>query len=195
MKQFEGGEKEQELLEVHSGEEAKSDTGAFEEEEVRRIGDNIRLCLSSVASTKSTIDSYIEHFKEMEASIGEEGNEIVRRQFLQGINCLESYSTILTMIEGMVKELDFSNLGGSAALLNEESVDAEKRFYFLENRVKMVTDIVTKRWMQMEKARLRMIAAQKKPIVKVKKNPLLDTRDEGHNKMNQRLIDRLPANM
>lgn len=125
----------------------------------------------------------------MESSIGEDGNEIIRRQFIQSANCLENYLAILGMIEGSVKELDFSKFVGKVSALQSDSIEAEKRFFFLENRVKMVTDMVAKRFQQLDRA------SRRKAPVMVRKNPLLDKRDERHNKMTAKLVDRTPSNM
>lgn len=151
------------------------------------------MCVDSIKRTKTIIEEYMTFFQQMDAEIGEDGNEIIRRNFSQGANCMASYTSMLTMIESLVQQIDYSQLAGRVAVMHQESSDAEKRFYFLENRVKMVGEIVTRRFKQMEKARQRMTRQQ--PVMVIR-NPLLEyKREDAHKGANLKLVDRLPSNM
>lgn len=110
--------------------------------EVRKLADNINLCMGSIASTKSLITEYSALFNATYSELGEDSNEIIRKHFAQGRNCLESYLSIITLIEKMVSNLDFPAVAGRLGQAHEQSSAFEKRFYFLENRVKMVAEIV-----------------------------------------------------
>lgn len=75
-------------------------------------------------------------------------------------------------------------------LAKQEQYD--KRFYFLETRVKMVSEVIIKRLKVLEQEKERML--QSKQLV-IKKNPLLDQRDDLHSKQNEKLVNRMPTNM
>jgi hypothetical protein len=68
----------------------------------------------------------------------------------------------------------------------------EKRFYFLESRVKMASEVIMRRLKVLEQEKERMLRS--KQLV-VKKNPLLDQRDDIHSRQNEKLIKRTPMNM
>jgi hypothetical protein len=68
----------------------------------------------------------------------------------------------------------------------------EKRFYFLESRVKMVSEVIMRRLKVLEQEKERMLRS--KQLV-VKKNPLLDQRDDIHSRQNEKLVNRTPMNM
>jgi hypothetical protein len=181
--QYEGGEEEKAAPEeevmsrsISAGEEShvdKTQIFGLEEgaEEVRKLADNIQLCMHSIANTKALINEYSALFEATATELGEDANEIIKRHFSQGRNCLESYLSIITLIEQLVSNLDFPTVAGRLSRVHEQSSAYEKRFYFLENRVKMVAEIVQRRLKTLERQKQRMLVH--KPLV-VKKNPLLD---------------------
>ena len=57
----------------------------------------------------------------------------------------------------------------------------------------MLQEVLQRKIKQMERQRARLLS--KKPLVIVKRNPLLDTRDEKHQKYNERLLGKEPSNM
>ena len=146
--------------------------------------------MSTITNTKAHIEQYKLVFAQASLSFKEDGNELVvkKQQFEQGMKLLDGQLEILTLVEGLVSNLDLSKLEGTISQMHQDGSDVEKRFYNLDNRVKMVSDIVLRRLTAVEKQR-----AQKTIIVK--RNPLLDHIDDKHNRANQRLIDRSPDNM
>ncbi len=56
----------------------------------------------------------------------------------------------------------------------------------------MVSEVIVRRLKVLEKEKERML--QSKQLI-IKKNPLLDNRDNQHNIVNKRLVDREPTNM
>ena len=101
--------------------------------------------------------------------------------------------TIMNMIERLIKSINLLEINDKINNIHGKCNDNEKRFYFLENRVKMVQEILSRKIKMLEKQRQRQLT--QKPLVIVKRNPLLDTRDEKHSKQNMKLIDKSPMNL
>jgi hypothetical protein len=52
--------------------------------EMKRLSSNIAMCLDSVHFTRKLIEDYLKLFEVSLSEIGEDGNELIRRQFLSG---------------------------------------------------------------------------------------------------------------
>ncbi len=84
----------------------------------------------------------------------------------------------MNVIEKLIRSIDMKQIADKLLSMQIKTNESEKRFYFLENRVKMLQEVLTRKIKQLERQRARMLS--KKPLVIVKRNPLLDTRDEKH---------------
>lgn len=51
---------------------------------------------------------------------------------------MESYLSIMNMIEKLIKSIDLQTIADKVANVQIKTNESEKRFYFLENRVKML---------------------------------------------------------
>jgi len=98
---------------------------------------------------------------------------------------------ILTMVEELITKLDLSRLQNKITGIYSDSADLEKRFHFLENRAKMVQDVVMRRLANVERQTGR---PGKVPVIK-KRNPLLDSRDTKHMLAHEGLASRHPENL
>jgi hypothetical protein len=58
---------------------------------MKRLKDNIAMCLESIDFTKKLIEDYIRIFEITIKEIGEDGNEVIRRHLEQGMKGLRSY--------------------------------------------------------------------------------------------------------
>lgn len=85
--------------------------------------------------------------------MGEDANEIIKKHYTQGRNCLESYMTIMTLIEKLIRGIDLRAVDDKINNMMIKSNDSEKRFYFLENRVKMVQEILQSKIKNLERQR------------------------------------------
>ena len=124
------------------------------------------------------IVEYCHLFKASIEEMGEDANEIIKKNYQQGDKCLESYLAIMNLIEKLIKSIDLERVSKKIGLMQIKTNECEKRFYFLENRVNMVQEVLTRKVKMMERQRARMLS--KKPLMIVKRNPLLDPRDERH---------------
>ncbi len=70
--------------------------------------------------------------------MGEDANEIIKKNYQQGGKCLESYLTIMNLIEKLIRSIDLESISHKVNSMQIKTNESEKRFYFLENRVKMV---------------------------------------------------------
>jgi hypothetical protein len=113
-----------------------------EDEDVRRLSANISMCIDSILFTKRLIQDYVDFFERQDDLLGDDGNEITKKHFSQGLKCLESYQSIMTLIEQLVKNMDFPVIASKLAHTYNLSTQYEKKFYFLENKVKMVSEFV-----------------------------------------------------
>jgi hypothetical protein len=52
-----------------------------EDEDVKRLHANITLCIDSITFTKDLIQEYIDFFEKHNKTLGDEGNEIVHKNF------------------------------------------------------------------------------------------------------------------
>jgi hypothetical protein len=58
---------------------------------MKRLKDNIAMCLESIDFTKKLIEDYIRIFEITIKEIGEDGNEVIRQHLEQGMKGLRSY--------------------------------------------------------------------------------------------------------
>jgi hypothetical protein len=58
---------------------------------MKRLKENIAMCLESIDFTKKLIEDYIRIFEITIKEIGEDGNEVIRRHLEQGMKGLRSY--------------------------------------------------------------------------------------------------------
>jgi len=58
---------------------------------MKRLKDNIAMCLESIDFTKKLIEDYIRIFEITIKEIGEDGNEVIRRHLEHGMKGLRSY--------------------------------------------------------------------------------------------------------
>jgi len=126
--------------------------------------------------------------------MGEDANEIIKQHYEQGAKCLSSYLAIVSLIEKLIRSIDLESVAYKIATVQIKTNESEKRFYFLESRVRMLQEIMSRKIKHLERQRARMLS--KKPLVIVKRNPLLDNRDDKHHKHNAaRLMGKEPINM
>lgn len=125
--------------------------------------------------------------------MGDDANEIIKQNYQKGGKCLESYLTIMNLIEKLIRSIDLERISKKINQMQIKANEGEKRFYFLENRVKMIQELLARKVKMMEKQRARMLS--KKPLLIVKRNPLLDPREARHIRQNQRLADKSPMNL
>lgn len=123
----------------------------------------------------------------------EDANEIIRRHYEYGGKGLVSYLSIMNDIEKLINGVNLKSLSEKARMMHTKSYENEKRFYFIENKVKLVSDILARKIRMIEKEREANL--RKKPLIIVKRNPLLDTRDEKHSKMHEKLSSQSPMNL
>ena len=86
-----------------------------EDEDVRRLSANISMCIDSILFTKRLIQDYVDFFERQDDLLGDDGNEITKKHFSQGLKCLESYQSIMTLIEQLVKNMDFPVIASKLA--------------------------------------------------------------------------------
>jgi ribosomal 50S subunit-associated protein YjgA (DUF615 family) len=70
--------------------------------------------------------------------MGEDANEIIKQHYDQGSKCLESYLSIMSVIEKLLKSIDLGKIAEKIATVQIKTNESEKRFYFLESRVRML---------------------------------------------------------
>lgn len=99
----------------------------------------------------------------------------------------------MNLIEKLIQSIDLQAISSKISGIQIKTNESEKRFYFLENRVKMLQEVLARKIKMLEKQRARMLS--KKPLVIVKRNPLLDPRDDRHLKFNEKLMGNEPSNM
>lgn len=95
------------------------------------------------------------------------------------------------MVGELITKLDLSRLESKITGIHSDSIDLEKRFHFLENRAKMVQDVIMRRLATVER---QMARPGKAPVI-VKRNPLLDSRDIKHKLAHEGLVNRNPENL
>ena len=83
----------------------------------------------------------------------EDANEIIKRHYDHGRKGLESYLNIMNMIEQLIKKVNLKQMSEKVRKLHSQANDNEKRFYFLENRVKLVNEILARKIKMLEKER------------------------------------------
>ena len=160
--------------------------------DVQQLAANITQCLQSILNTKMLINEYSSMFETTLKDLGEDANEIIKQHYAQGRNCMESYLTIMALIEKLLRDIDLQNMSSRISNLHTTCNENEKRFYYVENRVKTIQEILARKIRALEKAQARVL---QKPLVIVRRNPLLDTRDEKHSKYNIKIIDKSPTNL
>lgn len=92
-------------------------------------------------------------FQDTISSMDEDANEIFRRHYDYGGKGLESYLSVMNDIEKLVSQVKLKDLSEKVRILHTKSHENEKRFYFIENRVKLVHDILGRKIKMIEKER------------------------------------------
>eukprot|EP00347_Sterkiella_histriomuscorum_P012789 403367218 len=156
------------------------------DEDLMRLNQHINSCKYSIQITRNLILEYCNVFESTVEQQGEDANEIIRRQYLQGMKCLESYINIMNMIEKLISQLNIDQLSQKVTSTISRTNESEKRFYFLENKMKVMNTILDQRIAQLQKDKERIL--QERPLIIVRRNPLLDDRDSRHCKWNENLL-------
>ena len=106
--------------------------------DVALLSKNIQVCLDSIANTRLLIIEYCDLFKQQNRHMGEDANEIIKQHYEQGAKCLGSYHTIVSLIEKLIRAIDLESIAKKIANVQIKTNESEKRFYFLESRVRML---------------------------------------------------------
>ena len=88
------------------------------------------------------IDNFKVAFEKELEELQNDGNELIERNYKEGLKILDNYSSILLMIEGNLKSVDTENLARDVIKIESETEDIRSRYYMLETRVKTIMEML-----------------------------------------------------
>ena len=90
------------------------------------------------------IDNFKVAFEKELEELQNDGNELIERNYKEGLKILDNYSSILLTIEGNLKAVDTENLARDVIKIESETEDIRSRYYMLETRVKTIMEMLAK---------------------------------------------------
>ena len=90
------------------------------------------------------IDNFKVAFEKELEELQNDGNELIERNYKEGLKILDNYSSILLTIEGNLKTVDTENLARDVIKIESETEDIRSRYYMLETRIKTIMEILAK---------------------------------------------------
>ena len=90
------------------------------------------------------IDNFKVAFEKELEELQNDGNELIERNYKEGLKILDNYSSILLTIEGNLKSVDTENLARDVIKIESETEDIRSRYYMLETRVKTIMEMLAK---------------------------------------------------
>ena len=90
------------------------------------------------------IDNFKVAFEKELEELQSDGNELIERNYKEGLKILDNYSSILLTIEGNLKSVDTENLARDVIKIESETEDIRSRYYMLETRVKTIMEMLAK---------------------------------------------------
>ena len=88
------------------------------------------------------IDNFKVAFEKELEELQNDGNELIERNYKEGLKILDNYSSILLTIEGNLKSVDTENLARDVIKIESETEDIRSRYYMLETRVKTIMEML-----------------------------------------------------
>lgn len=73
------------------------------------------------------------------------------------MKCLESYLTIMNMIEKLISQIDMNRVNEKLGQAIDRTNETEKRFYFLENKVKVMGAILQDKIKKLQQEKERIL--------------------------------------
>ena len=113
--------------------------------------DRIFRCNNALQYAKLLIDNYKEVFENEIIDLKEnEGNELIQRNYTQGLSVLSAYSSVILMIENYLKSIDTEKLAADVLALEADTVKIKSRYYMLESRLKTIVEMLTQKMSQLQ---------------------------------------------
>ena len=91
------------------------------------------------------IDNFKVAFEKELEELQNDGNELIERNYKEGLKILDNYSSILLTIEGNLKTVDTENLARDVIKIEGETEDIRSRYYMLETRVKTIMEMLAQK--------------------------------------------------
>ena len=91
------------------------------------------------------IDNFKVAFEKELEELQNDGNELIERNYKEGLKILDNYSSILLTIEGNLKTVDTENLARDVLKIEGETEDIRSRYYMLETRVKTIMEMLAQK--------------------------------------------------
>ena len=91
------------------------------------------------------IDNFKVAFEKELEELQNDGNELIERNYKEGLKILDNYSSILLTIEGNLKSVDTENLARDVIKIESETEDIRSRYYMLETRVKTIMEMLAQK--------------------------------------------------
>ena len=79
-----------------------------------------------------------------------EGNELIERNYMQGLTVISSYASVILMIENYLKGIDTEKLAADVLAMEADSMQIKSRYYMLESRLKTIVDLLTQKMSQLQ---------------------------------------------
>ena len=95
--------------------------------------------------------------------------------------------TIMCKVETLIQSINLDETNRQINFIKGKANEGEKRFYFLETKVKQMSVVLAQKIKKIEMQREKLLTSRPLEVRIVKKNPLLDSRDFKHSLVNKKL--------
>jgi hypothetical protein len=93
----------------------------------------------------------------------------------------------MVFIDRLISGIDLQSVAQRVLSIATETEARERRFFFLESKVKAIGMLLSRKINRLHKQRARLL--ERRPLTIMKRNPLLDPRDDKHVICNKRLSE------
>ena len=112
--------------------------------------DKILRCNNALQYAKLLISNYKDVFENEIIDLRvSEGNELIQRNYMQGLSILSAYSSVILMIENYLKTIDTEKLAADILAMEADTAKIKSRYYMLESRLKTIVEMLTQKMNQL----------------------------------------------
>ena len=156
--QYEGGSQENQSSGTAQSREEPNLVLQFSDKDVNitqsgieKLNDKIEKCHNAIQYAKLLIQNYKDVFeKELrDLQADEYANELIQRNYEQGLSVLSAYLSIILMIENYLKDIDTEKLAKDVMAIEADTQQIKSRYYMLESRLNTIVEMLTTKMNQL----------------------------------------------
>ena len=144
------------------------------EDSIKVLKDKIEVCKSALQYAKMLIEHFKDCFEKELEELKCDGNELIERNYKEGLKILDNYYSILLTIETNLKAVDVAQLARDVLNIEKKTDEVKSRYQMLETRVKAIMEMLALKMGQLQQDKEAIlnntplqISHHPKPLVRV----------------------------